>query len=60
MVWAKIENYLREIRGRIVSQVFLSNLERLVESSAYAQERLVVARQTVARLRERMLAPAKA
>ncbi len=58
LVWAKLENHLREIRGRIVSQTFLSNLERFVESSAYAKERLVAARQTVARLRERASAAA--
>jgi hypothetical protein len=60
LVWAKLESHLSQIRGKIVSQTFLSNLERFVGSSAYAQERLVAARQTVARLRERALAAAKA
>ncbi len=58
LVWAKLENLLPQIRGKIVSQVFLSNLEHFVESSAYARERLVAARQTVARLRERASAAA--
>ena len=57
LVWAKLEDFVSQIRGRVVGQTFLSNLERLVESSAYARERLVAARQTVARLRDRAHAP---
>jgi hypothetical protein len=53
LVWAKLENYLPDLRGKVVSATFLSNLERLVESSAYARERLVASRQTVARLAQR-------
>ncbi len=60
LVWAKLESHLPEIRGKVVSPTFLSNLEKLVESSAYAQERLVAARQTVARLFQRAQAAAKA
>ena len=60
LVWAKLESHLPQIRGRVVSATFLTNLERFMESSAFAQERLVAARQTVARLRERALTPAKA
>jgi hypothetical protein len=60
LVWAKLESHLPEIRGRVVSPTFLSNLEKLVESSAYARERLVSARQTVARLSQRAQAAAKA
>lgn len=58
LVWAKLEEIVPQIRGKVVSPVFLSNLERVVGSSAYAQERLAAARQTVARLRERAHAPA--
>lgn len=53
LVWAKLENHLPQLRGKVVSPMFLSNLQRLVESSAYARERLVAARQTVARLSQR-------
>ncbi len=60
LVWAKLESHLAGIRGKIVSPMFLTNLERFIESSAFAQERLVAARQTVTRLRERALAAAKA
>ena len=60
LVWAKLESHLSGIRGKIVAPAFLANLERFVGSSTYAQERLVAARQTVARLRERALAAAKA
>jgi hypothetical protein len=59
LVWAKLESYLPQIRGKVVSLAFLSNLEKLVESSAYARERLVAARQTVARLSQRAQAAAK-
>ena len=59
LVWAKLENYLPEIRGKIVSTAFLSNLEKVMQSSDYAQERLVAARQTVARLSQRAQAAAK-
>ena len=59
LVWAKLENYLPEIRGKVVSTAFLSNLEKVIESSAYARERLVAARQTVARLSQRAQAAAK-
>ena len=58
LVWAKLEDHVSQIRGKVVSTAFLSNLERMVESSAYAKERLALARQTVARLRERAHAPA--
>lgn len=58
LVWAKLENFLPELRGKTVSATFLSNLERVVESSAYARERLAVSRQTVARLRDRAQAGA--
>jgi hypothetical protein len=60
LVWAKLESHLPEIRGKVVSPTFLSNLEKLFESSAYARERLVVARLTVARLAQRAQAAAKA
>ena len=60
LVWAKLESHLPEIRGKVVSPTFLSNLEKLVESSTYARERLVAARQTVARLFQRAQAAAKA
>jgi hypothetical protein len=60
LVWAKLESHLAGIRGKVVSPTFLSNLEKLVESSAYARERLVAARQTVARLSQRAQAAAKA
>jgi len=60
LVWAKLENHLPGIRGKVVSPTFLSNLEKLVESSAYARERLAAARQTVARLSQRAQAAAKA
>ena len=60
LVWAKLESHLPEIRGKVVSPMFLSNLEKLFESSAYARERLVAARQTVARLSQRAQAAAKA
>ena len=60
LVWAKLESHLPQIRGKVVSPTFLSNLEKLVESSAYARERLVGARQTVARLSQRAQAAAKA
>jgi hypothetical protein len=53
LVFAKLESFLPEIRGKAVSPTFLSNLERFVESSAYARERLAGAQQTVARLRDR-------
>jgi hypothetical protein len=59
LVWAKLENYLPGIRGRVVSTAFLSNLEKLFESSAYARERLVAARQTVERLSQRAQAASK-
>src|SRR5215468_6735014 len=58
LVWAKLEDHISQIRGKIVSTAFLSNLERVMTTSAYAKERLVAARQTVARLRERAHAPA--
>lgn len=53
LVWAKLENLLPQVRGKLVGPRFLSNIERLVESSDSARERLAVARQTVARLRAR-------
>jgi hypothetical protein len=56
LVWAKLEEYIGEIRGKVVSPMFLSNLERVMQSSANAQERLAVARKTVVRLRERAAA----
>lgn len=59
LVWAKLENHLSEIRGKVVSTAFLSNLEKVMGSSAYARERLVAARQTVARLSQRAQAAAK-
>jgi len=58
LVWAKLEPVVSQIRGKIVAQTFLSNIQRLVESSDYARERLVAARQTVARLRDRAQAAA--
>lgn len=58
LVWAKLESFLPELRGKTVSEKFLSNLERVVESSAYARERLTASRQTVARLRDRAQAAA--
>ncbi len=58
LVWAKLESFLPELRGKTVSEKFLSNLERVVESSAYARERLAASRQTVARLRDRARAAA--
>ena len=57
-MWAKLEPVVSQIRGKIVAQTFLSNIQRLVESSDYARERLVAARQTVARLRDRAQAAA--
>ena len=56
LVWAKLEEHIGQIRGKIVSPMFLSNLERVMQSSAHAQERLAAARQTVTRLRERAAA----
>ena len=56
LVWAKLEDHVAQIRGKIVSPMFLSNLQKVMESSAHAQERLAAARQTVARLRERAAA----
>ncbi|HKF44830.1 MAG TPA: hypothetical protein VKG01_17155 [Thermoanaerobaculia bacterium] len=53
LVWAKLEEHIGQIRGKIVSTQFLSNLEKVMTSSAYAQERLAAARQTMIRLRER-------
>jgi hypothetical protein len=58
LVWAKLEDHVGQLRGKIVSTAFLSNLQRFVESSDSAKERLAAARQTVARLRERAHAPA--
>lgn len=58
VVWAKLEGFVSQIRGKTVAPAFLANLERLVESSAYARERLAAARQTVARLRDRSQAAA--
>ncbi len=58
LVWAKLESFLPELRGKTVSPKVLSNLERCVESSAYARERLAASRQTVARLRDRAQAAA--
>jgi hypothetical protein len=60
LVWAKLENVVPQIRGKIVSPAFLSNLERVAGSSDYARERLAASRQTVARLKARaQAAPAK-
>lgn len=59
LVWAKLESHLPEIRGKVVSSAFLSNLEKVMESSAYARERLVAARVTVARLSQRAQAAPK-
>lgn len=59
LVWAKLESHLPEIRGKVVSPAFLSNLEKVMESSAYARERLVAARVTVARLSQRAQAAPK-
>jgi len=59
LVWAKLESHLPEIRGKVVSPAFLSNLEKVMGSSAYARERLVAARLTVARLSQRAQAAAK-
>ncbi|HKA37865.1 MAG TPA: hypothetical protein VKH43_13660 [Thermoanaerobaculia bacterium] len=56
LVWAKLEEHVGQIRGKIVSTAFLSNLERVMQSSAYAREKLAAARQTVARLRDRAAA----
>jgi hypothetical protein len=58
LVWAKLEEFIGQLRGKIVSTAFLSNLEKVVGSSEYAKQRLAAARQTVARLRERAHAPA--
>ena len=59
LVWAKLESHLPEIRGKVVSPAFLSNLEKVMASSAYARERLVAARLTVARLSQRAQVAAK-
>ena len=59
LVWAKLENHLPEIRGKVVSTAFLSNLEKVMGSSDYARDRLVAARVTVARLSQRVQAAAK-
>ena len=60
MVWVKLEKFLPEIRGKSVGPTFLSNIERVVETSAAARERLPIFRRRMAQIRERMLAAAKA
>jgi hypothetical protein len=53
VVWAKLENLVSQIRGKTVAPAFLASLQRLIESSDHARQRLAAARQTAARLRER-------
>lgn len=53
LVWAKLEDHIGAIRGKIVSPMFLSNLQKVMEGSEHAKQRLEVARQNVVRLRER-------
>ena len=60
MVWVKLEKFLPEIRGKSVGPTFLSNIERVVETSAAARERLPIFRRRMTQIRERMLAAAKA
>ena len=59
LIWAKLETLLPEIRGKSVSQMFLSNIEQVVAMSATARERIPVFRRRIAQLRERTLAVAK-
>ena len=60
IVWTKLVDFLPEIRGKSVAPTFLSNLERVVETSATARDRIPLMRRRIAYLRERALAGARA
>jgi hypothetical protein len=53
MVWAKLEPLAPKIREAMTAPGFLANVEKAIVSSPQAQERLRLARQRVATLRQR-------
>jgi hypothetical protein len=53
MVWTKLEPFLAKIRQTMNNATFLSNMEKVIESSARARQRIVVVRQRVTQMRDR-------
>ncbi len=57
-VWAKLAEFVPQLRKNLGSENLLKNIEHVIESSPRAKERVGVTRQRIAQVRERALAAA--
>jgi hypothetical protein len=58
VVWAKLGEFVPQLRKNLGSENLLKNVEHVIESSPRARERVGVTRQRIAQIRERALAAA--
>lgn len=58
LVWAKLAEFVPQLRKNLGSENLLKNVEHVIESSPRAKERVGVMRQRIAQVRERALAAA--
>ena len=58
LVWAKLGEFVPQLRKNLGSENLLKNVEHVIESSPRAKERVGVRRQRIAQVRERALAAA--
>jgi len=56
VVWAKLEPFIAHLRQTQSNPAYLANIEKVVQSSARAKDRILAARQRITRARERYAA----